>query len=408
MSEQEYNSLPQNVDRNDVAMKGQILTFAPGETEKTFSLDVFDDSEPENNEQVNVKAVVVSGNATIDDGLAIGTIIDDDFIPTVSIADAEMVEGDYENFYNAPPTMKFTISLDAAAYHPVSVDLSTVDYPLTTIDNSASIYEDFYPLYDWTNLTFEPGETTKTVEIEVHPDEIYEPDEQFAVEVVSAYGAVVGDGLAIGTIIDDDFMPTVSISDAEVLEKDEFESTWMDFTVSLSAAFDETVEVDVYSFVPWEQEYNSQPQIVDYNRDFVLGGEVLTFTPGETEKIFSVEVLGDLELETDEQLYTKVTYISENATIGDRIGVGTIIDNEARKPQVSISDAVAIEGMSLEFTIELDRTIEDYVTVDAWVNPYDNYIGSTTTPPATEGEDYWGSWQSLTFAPGGNQQNFPS
>lgn len=404
MSEQEYNSLPQNVDYNDVAMKSQILTFAPGETEKTFSLDVFDDWEPENNEQVYVKAVVVSGNATIEDGLAIGRIIDDDFVPTVSISDAEMVEGDYEDFYNAPPTMKFTVSLDAAAYYTVSVDLSTVDYPLTTIDRSASIYEDFYPLYDWTNLTFEPGETTKTIEVEVHPDEIYEPDEQFAVEVVSAYGAVVGDGLAIGTIIDDDFMPTVSISDAEVLEKDEFESTWIDFTVSLSAAFDETVEVEVYSFVPGENEYDSQAQVADYN-DVAMTGQILTFTPGETEKIFSVEVLGDLELEADEQLYAEIAYISENATIGDRTGVGTILDNEARKPQVSISDAIAIEGMPLEFTVELDRATEDYVTVDAWVNPYDNYMESTTTPPATEGEDYWGSWH-LTFAPGETSKTF--
>ena len=405
---QEYDSQPQAfVDYNDLVMiVGQRLAFAPGETEKVFSLDVFDDWEPEKDEQVYVEAFVVSGNATIGDGLAVGTIIDDDFMPTVSISDAEMVEGDYEDYYYAPPVMEFTVSLDAPAYHPVSVELSTVDYPLTIISNPAIAYEDFYPIYDWMNLIFEPGEISKTIEIEVHPDEEYEPDEQFIVEIVSAYGAAIGDGLAVGTIIDDDFMPVVSISDAQVLEGDEYESTWMDFTVSLSGAFNETVEVDVYSFIPWGQEYNSQPEaFADYN-DVAMMGQILTFAPGETEKVFSVEVLGDLELEADEQIYAEVGYVlSNNATIGDRPGIGTILDNEARKPQVSISDAIATEGTMLKFTVELDRAVEDFVTVDAWVNPYDNY-GEYTASPATEGEDYWGNWQSLTFAPGETSKTF--
>ena len=391
---------------SDVAMMRQILTFAPGETEKIFSLDVFDDWEQENNEQIYVEASVVSGNAIINDSLGVGTIIDDDFMPVVSISDAEIIEGDYQDYYNAPPVIEFIVSLNAPAYHPVSVDLSTVNYPLTTINNSASIYEDFYPMYDWTNLTFEPGETEKTLAIEINPDEEFEPDEQFAIEVTSAYGATVGDGLGVGTIIDDDFTPVVSISDAEVLEGDEFESTWMDFTVSLSGAFDETVEVDVVGFIPWEQgAENTSGSFADYN-DAVLTAQTLTFTPGETEKIFSIEVLGDLELESDEQIYADVAYVfSNNAAIGDRTGVGTILDNEARKPQISISDAVAVEGEVLEFTVELDRATNDYVTVDAWVNPYDNYI-EYTTASATEGEDYWGNWQSLTFAPGETEKTF--
>ena len=356
---QEYDSQPQTfADYNDVAFAGEILTFAPGETEKIFSLDVFDDWEQENNEQVYVEASVVSGNAIIGDGLGVGTIIDDDFMPTVSISDAEMVEGDYQDYYNAPPVMEFVVSLDAPAHRPVSIDLSTVNYPLTVVKNLAIAYEDFYPIYDWTNLTFEPGETEKTLAIEIFPDEEFEPDEQFAVEIISAYGAEVGDGLGVGTIIDDDFTPVVSISDAEVLEGDRFQSTWMDFTVSLSGAFDEIVEVDVVGFIPWEPGSENTPGSFADSNDAVLTAQMLSFTPGETEKTFSIEVLGDLELESDEQIYADVAYVfSNNATIGDRTGVGTILDNEARKPQVSISDAVAVEGGVLKFTVELDRAV---------------------------------------------------
>ena len=269
-----------------------------------------------------------------------------------------MVEGDYQDYYNAPPVMEFVVSLNAPAHRPVFVDLSLVDYPLTTINNSASIYEDFYPMYDWMNLTFEPGETEKTLAIEIFPDDEYEADEQFAIEVTSVYGATVDDGLGVGTIIDDDFTPVVSISDAEVLEGDGSQSTWMDFTVSLSGAFDEIVEVDVVGFIPWELVSENTPgSFADYN-DAVLTAQMLSFTPGETEKTFSIEVLGDLELESDEQIYADIAYVfSNNATIGDRTGVGTILDNEARKPQISISDAVAVEGEVLEFTVKLDRAV---------------------------------------------------
>ena len=405
-----YSFIPWELENpavySDVAMMNQMLTFAPGETEKIFSLDVFDDGEQENDEQVYVEASVVSGNAIVSDGLGIGTIIDDDFMPTVSISDAEMVEGDYRDYYNAPPVMEFTVSLDAPAYHPVSIDLSTIDYPLTTISNPAIAYEDFYPIYDWTNLTFEPGETEKTLAIEIFPDEEYEPEEQFAVEIISAYGAEVGDGLGVGTIIDDDLKPVVSISDTEVLEGDESQSSWMNFTVSLSEAFNEIVEVDVVGFIPWEPISENTPNSFANYDDVVLTSEILTFTPGETKKIFSIEVLGDLELESDEQIYADLDYVfSDNATIGDGSAIGTILDNEARKPQVSISDAVAVEGEVLEFTVELDRAVGDYVTVDAWVNPYDNH-DEYTTALATEGKDYWGNWQSLTFAPGETSKIF--
>ncbi|MGK7895659.1 MAG: Calx-beta domain-containing protein [Xenococcus sp. (in: cyanobacteria)] len=147
---------------------------------------------------------------------------------------------------------------------------------------------------------------------------------------------------AIATI-DEDIVPVVSISDAEVLEGDD-ESTWMDFTVSLSEASNETVVVNVQSDTSWTEENNVYPYNFGNYNDFSQTTEIISFAPGETEKTFSVEIYGDLELETDEQIFAKVDYIlSDNAVIGEEVGIGTIFDNETNKPKLSISDGEAVE-----------------------------------------------------------------
>jgi len=53
-------------------------------------------------------------------------------------------------------------------------------------------------------LAFSPGETTKTIEVQVNGDTVVEPDETLTISLSGAANATIADGSATGTIINDD------------------------------------------------------------------------------------------------------------------------------------------------------------------------------------------------------------
>ncbi|MCX5670345.1 MAG: hypothetical protein NTU94_03355 [Planctomycetota bacterium] len=71
-----------------------------------------------------------------------------------------------------------------------------------TTTGIASNFADFTAAAD--TLTFAPGETQKTVTVDVVDDKDIEPDETFFVNLVNVAGARLGRAKATGTIINDD------------------------------------------------------------------------------------------------------------------------------------------------------------------------------------------------------------
>jgi len=56
-------------------------------------------------------------------------------------------------------------------------------------------------------VTFNPGETNKTVTVQVYGETLYESDETFSVQISNAVNAGLGTTTAIGTIQNDDRKP---------------------------------------------------------------------------------------------------------------------------------------------------------------------------------------------------------
>ena len=81
---------------SDYTATAGTLTFAASETTKTLRVGVLGDTRPEANETLRLELSAPSG-ATIRDGSAIGTLLNDDATaatpPRISIADASVVEG---------------------------------------------------------------------------------------------------------------------------------------------------------------------------------------------------------------------------------------------------------------------------------------------------------------------------
>ena len=116
-------------------------------------------------------------------------------VPGISIADVSMFEGS-PDLQGVPTTTNFvfTVTLSAASSQDVTVDFTTAD---GTADNT-----DYAAVRG--TLTFKAGETSKTITVAVVGDGIFEPDEQFFVNLSNPVNADLVDAQAIGTILNDD------------------------------------------------------------------------------------------------------------------------------------------------------------------------------------------------------------
>jgi hypothetical protein len=86
----------------------------------------------------------------------------------------------------------------------------TVTANFATTDASANAGTDYQAATG--SLTFNPGDTSKTVEVSITGDTINEPDETFVMNISNPVNATVSDGQGVGTIVNDD-APVLLIDD---------------------------------------------------------------------------------------------------------------------------------------------------------------------------------------------------
>ena len=178
---------------NDYAAAAGTVSFAPGQTTQTIAVSITRDNiyEPDESFVVNLSHAT---HATIADGQGAGTILNDDPLPTIAIADVSVTEG---NTGTTPAV--FTVSLSNPSSMPVSVNVATAD-------GTALAASDYVTASG--SLSFAPLETTKTITVSVTGDFVIEPDEIFTVNLSNATGATIADGQAVGAIRNDDTVET--------------------------------------------------------------------------------------------------------------------------------------------------------------------------------------------------------
>src|SRR5262249_38550289 len=127
---------------------------------------------------------------------------------------------------------RFAVSLDQPQTAPVTVDFATAD-------GTATAPGDYVP--NTGTVTFAPGETAKTVAVQVKGDTTVERDETLDVNLANATGnATIADGQGIGTIANDDLPVNVrpsriSIGDVRMAEVNAGQTAFR-FAVSLDQA----------------------------------------------------------------------------------------------------------------------------------------------------------------------------
>ena len=163
--------------------------LGPGERGIKVLMTIWNDSEVEDDETV-VFRLSNPVNATLAKPEATGTIIDDDRLRTLSIAEASVAEGD-----SGSVDLGFTVTLTSPSNKQVTVSYATAD-------GTATAGTDYMAVSG--TLTFAVGETTQTLSVSVNGDAIYEPDETFTVSLSGPSGATLVDATATGTITNDE------------------------------------------------------------------------------------------------------------------------------------------------------------------------------------------------------------
>ena len=170
--------------------------IAKGATEAVFSVATVDDDvdEPDGSVTVTLKD---GGGYTVPsppgDAAAV-TVSDNDAaaLPSLSVADVTVKEGAW---------MEFTVRLSAPSAGGVSVKVSTRDSTPVSATR-----RDYWPISGRT-VSFRAGETERSVGVIVYDDSHDEEAETFEFVLSDARGAAIADGVAVGTITNDDPMP---------------------------------------------------------------------------------------------------------------------------------------------------------------------------------------------------------
>ena len=258
----------------DFTANSGTLSFASGETRKTFTVQTTLDSTYEGGETFNVTLANNSAGSTISGASATGTILDDgtgpgpfgpgpnadDDRPTFSVADVTVSEGGQATF---------TVTRTGASDVSQKVNVST----LALASPDTAEMGDF-TARSTTTLTFAAGVNTQTFGVQTTPDTLYEGAETLRVQLANASnGALISgsNGTATGTIVDDgrdingtpanDDRPTLTV----VGKDDVSEGSPSVFGVNLSNAYEtaQTITLTLANVTTQSADY-STAMVVSY------------------------------------------------------------------------------------------------------------------------------------------------
>jgi Calx-beta domain/Domain of unknown function (DUF4114) len=359
-------------DNDDYQSILDTVTFNPGEDTATIELAPIDDNLYEGDETVTLTLIDGGTDYQLSpiDLAATVTITDNDTQPIISIANITQTEGNI-----GMTNYGFNLTLS----NP-SVETITVDY--STADGTATAGSDYTAATG--KVTFNPGETSKTIEIAVNGDTALERDETFAVNLTNPIGSTLDRVTGVGTIFDDD-RPIVALNLANT-SVDESNKKLAQFNLTRIGTLTQALTVG-YTIA------GTATNESDYKK---LTGTA-TFKAGSAQATIDVKPIDDKIYEGNETVILTLndsgtTYkpnpISNTRTL-------TIIDDDLPSIYLKVTDDKAAEtaiGQLTnpgQFTIKRTGSTTDVLTV--------NYSLNGT---ANNGIDYQKLGTSITFASG--------
>ncbi|HEX8119085.1 MAG TPA: Calx-beta domain-containing protein, partial [Pyrinomonadaceae bacterium] len=352
----------------DYAPNSGALTFTPGETSKNFTVAVNGDTTNEADETFFVHLSSPT-NATVGDAQGQGTIANDEAAGTFLFSSST-----YSADENAG-SAAVTVTRTGGPAGGVSVNDATASGGTATAGSD-------YTAASGT-LTFASGETSKTFNVPVADDTLFEGSETFNLALSSPDGGTLGTpNTAVLTINDDDAQPTLQFSSATYTVGES--GTTATITVTRTGGSNAGVTVN----------YATSDGTATAGSDYATASGTLSFAANETSRSFNISISDDALDEPDETVNLTLSNAGGSAALGSQTTAAlNITDNDA-VPGVSIGDATVAEGnagtTNAAFNVTLSAASGKTVTV--------NY--ATADGTAAAGSDYIAVSGALNFAPG--------
>ncbi|WP_189346983.1 retention module-containing protein, partial [Undibacterium macrobrachii] len=283
-------------------------------------------------------------------------------------------------------SVSYTISLSGPSTTPVSVNYQSSDG--TALNGS-----DYGAVSG--SVTFEPGETTKVITVNIINDSIFEGPENFNVSLSGVINATIGNGSVSTTIFDDgtgfggnddDRITVSSVSSPSVSEGGD-----LIFTVNLSgkSSNDTSVSVSASSGTAILGIDTNEGQ--EFSLDGGLSWNPLNGTivvPAGVDS-FQVRVSTKIDgiLEGDETISLSAATAQNASSI---TGIGTIIDGAV--PSISVVGPASINESAGTVTYTVSLSSASIATV--------NVNFATNNGSAISASDFVGTSGTISFAPG--------
>lgn len=311
---------------SDFINRAATLTFAPGETVKTFEVPVVGDKINEATETFDV-LLSESVNAAIARVSATATISDNDTSPSISVDDITVQEGNEDT-----RVAIFTLKLSSPGLQVVKVSYATANG--TAKANSLDVGGTDYGALPSTEVAFAAGQTTLQVRVVIICDEVDEPNETFFLNLSTPINAAIADNQAKVTLIDDDPPASISVNSVNISEGNPTDVSdgvigmkFFTFAISMTGRTAYTTSIK-FTTVNGTAITGSAAERGDY----IATNGAITFSSNGSGKpltnLIRVPINGDTIAERDETFYILLSS-PENAVIGIGRGTGTIVNDDA-------------------------------------------------------------------------------
>jgi hypothetical protein len=350
----------------DYTATSGTLTFAAGETSKTFLVPIIDNA-------------IAGGNKTVNLTLSSPVHL---ILGTQITAELTIIDDDQALVMFDPGSFEVN---EAAGTATISVILTsstlaeaTVDY--ATSDGTAQAGVDYTATSG--TLTFAIGETSKTFQVPIIDDTLFELDETVHLTLSNPSPNIAlgtPNDTAILTIKDNDTMPDVMFSDTSYPVMENAGSATISVVLSNpSGAISEV-------------HYQTTDGTAIAPADYTATSGILTFAPGETSKTFTVPIVDNSVFGPQKSLNlvlsdpSNVTLTAPTASL--------LINNDDPMPILQLSKAkyTATESSGkATITVTLNTASGQTASIDY----------ATSNGSAIAGKDYKAVSDTLTFLPG--------